>query len=54
MSESSGRLTDAPGPPQEVGRTHCIIGLVMSAAPIVFGWLAPYAGVWCQATWPTS
>ena len=31
------------GPPAEVGRIRYTIGLVMFAAPIVFGWLAPYA-----------
>ena len=30
------------GPPAEVSRTRYIIGLVMFAVPIVFGWLAPY------------
>jgi hypothetical protein len=31
------------GPPAEVSRTRYIIGLVMFAVPVVFGWLAPYA-----------
>ena len=31
------------GPPAEVGRSRYIIGLVMFAVPIAFGWLAPYA-----------
>ena len=31
------------GPPAEVSRTRYVIGLVMFAVPIVFGWLAPYA-----------
>ena len=31
------------GPPAEVSRTRYRIGLVMFAAPILFGWVAPYA-----------
>jgi len=31
------------GPPAEVSRTRYTIGLVMFAAPILFGWVAPYA-----------
>ena len=32
------------GPPDEVGRTRYTIGLIMFTLPILFGWLAPYAG----------
>ena len=32
------------GPPQEVSRTRYTIGLVLFALPVVFGWIAPYAG----------
>lgn len=31
------------GPPQEVGRTRYVIGLVMFSISLLFGWLAPYA-----------
>ncbi len=34
----------APGPPREVSRTRYTIGLVMFAAPIIFGWASPYFG----------
>jgi len=32
------------GPPREVSRTRYTIGLVMFAAPIMFGWASPYFG----------
>lgn len=32
------------GPPQKVSRRRYTIGLVMFAVPLLFGWLAPYAG----------
>jgi hypothetical protein len=31
------------GPPAEVSRARYMVGLVMFAVPIAFGWLAPYA-----------
>lgn len=31
------------GPPAAVSRTRYTIGLVMFAAPIIFGWITPYA-----------
>ncbi|HJN10100.1 MAG TPA: hypothetical protein QF564_15550 [Pirellulaceae bacterium] len=32
------------GPPREVSRTRYTTGLVMFAAPIIFGWASPYFG----------
>ena len=32
------------GPPREVSRTRYTIGLMMFAAPIIFGWASPYFG----------
>jgi hypothetical protein len=32
------------GPPAEVGRTRYTVGLFMFFSPVLFGWLAPYAG----------
>ena len=32
------------GPPREVSRTRYTIGLMMFAAPIIFGWATPYFG----------
>jgi hypothetical protein len=31
------------GPPQEVGRTRHVVGLLMFVLPFLLGWLAPYA-----------
>lgn len=32
------------GPPQKVGRTRYIIGLILFVAPIILGWVWPYVG----------
>jgi len=33
----------AYGPPQTVGRTRYMIGLIMFIIPILYGWISPYA-----------
>jgi hypothetical protein len=44
IKKALGRFFERHGPPERVSRRRYRVGLAMFLLPLLFGWLAPYAG----------